>query len=86
MLYMLNVMYLKSAVCTCTKYCVVMVARALIIAGRQHWQQLHFVEVYVEIECFITLFLSGVFPQTKKHCTMNERQVIADEKFKDVHI
>ena len=51
------------------KYCVVMVARALIIAGRQ---QLHFVEVYVEFECLITLFLSGVFPQTKKHCTVNE--------------
>ena len=69
MLYILNVIKFKSAVCTCVKYCVVMVARALIIAGRQ---QLHFVEVYVEIECLITLFLSGVFPQTKKHCTVNE--------------
>ena len=69
MLYILNVIKFKSAVCTCVKYYVVMVARALIIAGRQ---QLHFVEVYVEIECLITLFLSGVFPQTKKHCTVDE--------------
>ena len=62
-------MKLKSTECTCTKCYVIMVARALIIAGRQ---QLHFVEVYVDIECLITLFLSGVFPQTKKHCTVDE--------------
>ncbi len=69
MLYILDVNKLKSAVRTCIKYCVSMVARALIIAGRQ---QLHFVEVYVEIEYVITLFLSGVFTQTKKHFTVNE--------------
>ena len=49
------------------------------------WQQLHFVKVYVEIESLITLFLSGVFPQTKKQCTVNEREITADDKFKDVH-
>ena len=47
-------------------------------------EQLHYVVVYDEIESLITWLLFRVFTQTKKHCTVNEREITADDKFKDV--
>ncbi len=47
-------------------------------------EQLHYVVVYDEIESLITWLPFRVFTQTKKYCTVNEREITADDKFKDV--